>query len=106
MKFMLTAVKETSDYTIFKIEEIIQQFDDTRRHIEKHLPKFDYSVIEAIFTQPYIKAVHIVGDTIKSRNTAAKYLNQLCQLQMLELKHIGNENVYINRDLVRILGSN
>ena len=105
LKYMLTAVKETSDFTIFKIEEIIQQFDDTRKHIEKHLPKFDYSVIEAIFTQPYIKAVHIVGDKIKSRNTAAKYLNQLCQLQVLELKHIGSENVYINRDLVRILGS-
>ena len=76
------------------------------KHIEKHLPKFDFSVIEAIFTQPYIKAIHLVGDKIKSRNTASKYPNQLCHLQVLELKHIGNENVYINSDLVRILGSN
>ena len=106
LKYMLTAVKETSDYTIFKIEEIMQQFNDTRRHIEKHLPKFDFSVIEAIFTQPYIKAIHIVSDIIKSRNTATKYLNQLCELEVLELKHIGNENVYINTDLIRILGSN
>jgi hypothetical protein len=103
---MLKTVKETADYTIFKIEEIMQQFNDTRRHIEKHLPKFNFSVIEAIFTQPYIKAIHIVSDKIKSRNTAKKYLEQLCQLKILELKHIGNENVYINTDLVRILGSN
>ena len=103
MVFMLSAVKETADYTISKIEEIMQQFDDTRRYIDKHNPKLDYSIIEAIFTQPYIKATHIVNDKIKSRNTARKYLDQLCSIQVLELKHIGNENVYINNDLVRIL---
>ncbi len=62
-----------------------------------------YSIIEAIFTQPYIKAIHLVEDKIKSRNTARKYLNQLCGIQVLEPKHIGNENIYINNDLVRIL---
>lgn len=106
LKYMLTAVKETANYTIFKIEEIMQQFDASREHIEKTYPKFEFSVIEAIFTQPYIKAMHIVGDKIKSRNTATKYLEQLCQLQILELRRIGNENVYINTDLVRILENN
>ncbi len=101
--FMLTAVKETADYTILKIEEIMQQFNATRKHIERHIPRLDYSVIEAIFTQPYIKAIHIVNDKIKSRNTARKYLDQLCDIQVLELKHISTENVYINNDLVRIL---
>ncbi|MFC2151979.1 Fic family protein [Bacteroidota bacterium] len=101
--FMLTAVKETADYTILKIEEIMQQFNDTRKHIEKHFPKFEYSVVEAIFTQPYIKAIHIVGEKIKSRNTARKYLDQLCDINVLELKQVGNENIYINNDLVRIL---
>ena len=98
-------MKETADYTIFKIEEITQQFQDTRKYVEKKLPKIDFSIMEAIFTQPYIKAIHIVGDKIKSRNTARKYLDQLCEIHVLELKHIGNENVYINNDLVRILES-
>ncbi len=101
--YMLEAVKVTADYTVFKIEEIMTQFSETRKHIEKHLPKMKYSIIEAIFTQPYIKAIHLVGDKIKSRNTARKYLDQLCGIQVLELKHIGNENIYINNDLVRIL---
>jgi len=101
--YMLEAVRVTADYTVFKIEEIMLQFSETRKHIEKHLPKMDYSVIEAIFTQPYIKAIHIIGDKIKSRNTARKYLDQLCEIKVLELRHIGNENVYINNDLVRIL---
>lgn len=103
--FILNAVKETADHTIFKIEEITQQFQDTRKYVEKKFPKIDFSIMEAIFTQPYIKAIHIVGDKIKSRNTARKYLDQLCEIQVLELKHIGNENVYINNDLVRILES-
>ena len=62
-----------------------------------------FAVIEAIFTQPYIKAIHLVNDKIKGRNTARRYLDQLCNIQVLELKHIDNENVYINNDLVRIL---
>ncbi len=101
--YMLEAVRATANYTVFKIEEIMLQFTETRKHIEKHLPKMEYSVIEAIFTQPYIKAIHIVGDKIKSRNTARKYLDQLQEIKVLELRHIGNENVYINNDLVRIL---
>ena len=103
--YMLTAVDETANYTVMKIEEITQQFEDTRSHIEKLIPNLNYAVIEAIFTQPYIKAIHLVSDKIKSRNTARKYLDQLCNIQVLELKHIGNENVYINNDLVRILKS-
>ena len=101
--YMLTAVDETANYTVMKIEEITQQFEATRAHIEKHIPNLDFAVIEAIFTQPYIKAIHLVSDKIKSRNTAKKYLDQLCNIQVLELKHIGNEIVYINNDLVRIL---
>ena len=102
---MLTAVNETANYTAMKIEEIMQQFEETRRHVEKHFPRLDFAIVEAIFTQPYIKAIHLVNDKIKSRNTAKKYLDQLCDIQVLELKHIGNENVYINNDLVRILES-
>jgi Fic family protein len=101
--YMLTAVDETANYTVMKIEEITQQFEATRAHIEKHIPNLDFAVIEAIFAQPYIKAIHLVSDKIKSRNTAKKYLDQLCNIQVLELKHIGNEIVYINNDLVRIL---
>lgn len=101
--YMLEAVDETANFTVNKIEEITTQFDTTRNHIEKNIPNLDFSVIEAIFTQPYIKAIHIVSDKIKSRNTARKYLDKLCDIQVLELKPIGNENVYINNDLVRIL---
>lgn len=103
--YMLKAVDETANYTVIKIDEITQQFEATRAHIEKNIPNLDFAVIEAIFTQPYIKAIHLVSDKIKSRNTARKYLDQLCNIQVLELKHIGNENVYINNDLVRILES-
>jgi len=103
--YMLSAVNETADYTVLKIEEIMQQFEETRRHVEKHFPRLDYTIMEAIFTQPYIKAIHIINEKIKSRNTARKYLDQLCDIRVLELRHIGNENVYINNDLVRILGN-
>ena len=101
--YMLRAIKETADYTIFKIDEIMDQFQSTRNHVEQRLPKIPFFLLEAIFTQPYIKAIHVVGDQIKSRNTARKYLDQLCEIQVLELRKMGKENVYINNDLMRII---
>jgi len=56
-----------------------------------------------IFTQPYIKAIHIVGDKIKSRNTARKYLDQLCEIQALELKHIAKSPLFNNLQTVILL---
>ena len=103
--YMLEAVRATADHTSLKIEEIMLQLSETRKHIEKYFPRLDYSVIEAIFTQPYTKAVHIVGEKIRSRNTAKKYLDQLCDIKVLEIRRIGNEIVYINHDLVRILAN-
>ncbi|MCF8370819.1 MAG: Fic family protein [Bacteroidales bacterium] len=103
LKFMLLALKETANYTIFKIDEIMDQFQSTRLYVEQKLPNIPFFLLEAIFTQPYIKAIQVVGDKIKSRNTARKYLDQLCEINVLELKKIGNENVYINNDLMRII---
>lgn len=101
--YMLTAVDETARFTIRKIEEISGQMNATLEYVNQELPHIDKEVIEAMFTQPYIRGEHIVGPKIKSRNTASKYLNQLAKIGVLEPKKMGREMVFINNDLMNIL---
>jgi len=101
--YMLTAVDETARFTIQKIEEISGQMNATLAYVNQELPHIDKEVIEAMFTQPYIRGEHIIGPKIKSRNTASKYLNQLGDIGVLEPKKIGREMVFINNDLMNIL---
>ena len=66
--------------------------------------------IEAIFIQPYIKAVHLSDNSkykVKTRKTATSILNKLVELTVLDPpKKIGREIVYINSTLINILSDN
>ena len=103
--YMLEAVEKTSAYTIGKIADINEQMAETSRYVAKKLPNIDKAVIESIYTQPYIRAVHLIGLKIKSRNTATKYLMQLEKTGVLELKIVGREHIYINKGLVDLLSN-
>lgn len=101
--FILDAVEQTSNYTISKINEITEQLNTTAAFVAKKHPHIDKEIIEMIFTQPYVRGINLLGDKIKSRNTAAKYLKQLAEIEVLESKKIGRESIYINNALLDIL---
>ena len=101
--FILNAVKETSLYTISKIEEIDKLFTNTHNLIIKELPHIRKETIEKIFEQPYISPKRLIDTNVKSLNTAKKYLNQMKDLGIMITKKIGKETVYLNIDLFNLL---
>jgi Fic family protein len=101
--FMLKAIEETSVYTINKIIEIDRLFDTTFTLIGKNVPKLRKENIEKLFEQPYISPKKLMGQNIKSLNTAKKYLLKLEQLGIVVSTKIGKEVVYLNVDLYNIL---
>ena len=103
--YLLDAVEKTALSTIEKIAEINQQMQETSVFVAAKFPTIDQSVIESIYTQPYIRAIHLIGPKIKSRNTATKYLSQLEKIGVLELKIVGREYIYVNKALVGLLAS-
>jgi cell filamentation protein, protein adenylyltransferase len=108
--FMLEAVESTANYTIDKIEQINQQKSKTLAYVNERDSKIDKEYIEAIFIQPYIKALHLSGNNkykAKTRKTATSVLNRLVELKVLDPpKKIGREIVYINSTLINILSEN
>lgn len=108
--FMLDAVEQTANYTIYKIEQINQLKAKTIAYVKERDPKIDKEYIEAIFIQPYIKALHLSENgryKAKNRKTATSVLNKLVELTVLDPpKKIGREIVYINSTLINILSDN
>ncbi len=60
-------------------------------------------LVEFIFTQPFTKVNHITEAGLFAEKTARKYLNQLYDMQVLELKSIEGKHYYLNLELYRIL---
>jgi Fic family protein len=103
--FMMRAIENTSNNTFHKINDIVSVKDAILEHIKKDDRKFRNAetLVDFLFTQPYIKVKHLVDAGIYSENTAREYLNRLCETQVLEKKEISGHHYYLNIELYRIL---
>ena len=105
--FMLEAVYQTSMFTLGKINAIYNLFTQVTSIVkEKAEDIYSRELIEIIFSQPYCKIKFLVDNKIASRNTASKYLNRLSDLGILEPIQEGNENLFLNKELYKILAKN
>lgn len=101
--YMLKAVEETSIYTLNKINDIDNLFQKTHQFVNLKLPHIRKETIEKIFEQPYISPKKLLGQDIKSINTAKKYLGQMEKLGIMVPKKVGKEIIYLNIDLFNLL---
>lgn len=101
--YMLRAVEETSIYTINKINEIDRLFQKTIELVSFKLPHIHKEIVEKLFEQPYISPKALLDHSIKSINTAKKYLKQMEELGIMVPVKIGAEIIYLNIDLFNLL---
>lgn len=102
--FILRAIEHTSNITYTKINEIVSAKEAISDHVKAE-GKFlrPDEIIEFIFIQPFTKVNHLVEADIYAEKTARKYLNDLCEMQVLEKKTIEGKHYYLNLELYRIL---
>lgn len=105
ISFMLDAVYETSCNTISIVEKISQAMKYVKYKIRDELKLNYYSqeLINALFYMPYTKISFIEKHLNVTRKTAAKYLNELCEYDILSKHKLGNNIYYINEKLTNIL---
>ena len=60
-------------------------------------------LIETIFLQPFTKVNHLIHSGLYAEKTARNYLNNLCEMQVMEKKVIEGKHYYLNIELYRIL---
>ncbi|MFQ1022881.1 hypothetical protein ACIWO4_06195 [Avibacterium paragallinarum] len=64
---------------------------------------YSHELINNLYKHPYTKIDFVAQDCQIHRNTAAKRLDKLVQLGILEKVKIGKENFYINVELYQLL---
>ncbi|MEQ8553838.1 MAG: Fic family protein [Cyclobacteriaceae bacterium] len=102
--FMLKAVEVTSNITFNKINDILDAREGIIEAIraETKIRRPD-QLVKRIFMQPLTKVSHLTDEGIYAEGTARNYLNQLCDLGILEKKTISGHHYYLNLELYRIL---
>lgn len=64
---------------------------------------YKHELINHLFFHPYTKIDHMVKALSVSRLTAAKYLERIVDLELLEKVRVGRTNYYVNKKLVDLL---
>ncbi|MAT52991.1 MAG: cell filamentation protein Fic [Saprospirales bacterium] len=102
--YMLKAVKATAEETLKKLNQIFELLHNTIEKVRTEAGDiYSRELVDMLFVQPYCKISFLVNGGIASRNTASKYLNRLVDLGILELEKVGNESLYLNRQLYDLL---
>lgn len=102
--YMLTAVTQTSQDTarrITAINALINNVITKARGKTKAIEREGF--VDLLFKWPYCKISIVENELACSRITAAKYLNEIAELGLLERVKVGREYYYINTSLMELL---
>ncbi len=102
--FMLKAVESTSNLTFNKINDILSAKEGILTAVQEDTKiRRPDQLVEMIFKQPLTKVNHLRDAGLFAEGTARNYLNQLCDLSVLEKRTISGHHYYLNLELYRIL---
>ncbi len=101
--YVLRAVSETSRQTLQLIEGMRGLMADYKRRLREH-PSVRYSqdLLNNLFRHPYTRIEFVQADLGVTRQTAAKYLDQLAEIGFVEKRQQGRNNYYINTPLIEL----
>lgn len=104
--YMLKAVDETARWTNDKIVAVNKLHNATRNFVQAKLPNiYRYELVEQLFMQPYVRIGNLVDAGIGHRETASKYLKDLCDSGVLEARKEGREKLFLNVRFLELLQS-
>lgn len=101
--YMLRGVEQTAEETIALVKNIGKLMTEYKNIIRPAFGgKYSHELLNGLFYHPYTKIGHLESNMQVSRQTAAKYLDRLASLGLLQKERMGKENYYINTKLMEI----
>ena len=101
--YMLRGVEQTAEETITLVKNIGNLMTKYKNIIRPAFGrKYSHELLNGLFYHPYTKIGHLESDMQVSRQTAAKYLDKLASLGLLQKERMGKENYYINTQLMEL----
>ena len=103
MIYVLKAVAETSRDTLALVEGIRGLMAEYKRGMREQLPKlYSQEILNNLFRHPYTRIEYVHRDLRVTRQTAAKYLDQLAAEGFVAKRRTGRFNYYVNTPLVAL----
>lgn len=101
--YMLRGVEQTAEETIALVKNIGKLMTEYKNIIRPAFGgKYSHELLNGLFYHPYTKIGHLESNMQVSRQTAAKYLDRLVSLGLLQKERMGKENYYINTRLMEL----
>ncbi len=95
--FMLEGVVQTARQTTALVQDIKAQMQDYKHQLRRELPKiYSQDLINNLFRHPYTKIEFVSAELQVTRQTAARYLDEVVALGLLSKHKLGKENFYLN----------
>ena len=103
--YILTAVEQTSIWTLHHIQAIKRLMNHTKKYLKENLdtPHYRGLLLEVLFTYPYCRSVNLQKLGIKSTITCRKYLRKLVDLDILTEEKAGKELVFVHNKYLKLL---
>jgi Fic family protein len=102
--FMLEGVEVTARQTIVLVEQIKHLMQIMKQRMRSELPKiYSQDLLNNLFRHPYTKIEFVSDELQVTRQTAAKYLDELVGIGLLQKYRIARDNFYLNVDLYNLL---
>jgi len=101
--FILKGVEETAEDTIRLVKgigDLINKFKNILRPAFGN--RYKHELLNNLFFHPYTKIEFVQRDMIVERKTAAKYLEKIVEIGLLQKIKIWNTNYYVNAELVEL----
>ena len=102
--YVLDAVSVTSRQTLDLIEGMRSLMADYKKRLREH-PRIRYSqdLLNNLFRHPYTRIEFVQKELSVTRQTAARYLDQLADAGFVDKQQLGRSNYYVNARLVALL---
>lgn len=101
--YMLRAVASTSRTTLELIDGVRGQMADYKHRIRRDMPKlYSQDLLNNLFRHPYTRIEFLQNDLDITRQTAARYLDQLADAGFVKKHQAGRNNYYINTSLIAL----
>ena len=95
--FMLEGVEQTAGQTTALVVDIKAQMQQVKHRLRSELPKiYSQDLINNLFRHPYTKIEFVASELQVTRQTAARYLDEVVALGLLSKHKRGKENFYLN----------
>lgn len=93
-------------YRSDSITGIVALMQRHKHSLREQLPKiYSQDLINNLFRHPYTKIEFVMAELQITRQTAARYLDEVVALGLLSKHKLGKENYYLNNDLFMLLAN-